>query len=76
MKKRVTAIGRLFFKAQDKQALQNWYQQHLGIECNEYGSVFQWREKENKEHVGYTVWSTSKKDSTYFNPSEKEFMFN
>ena len=74
--KRVTGIGGLFFKCKDRQAIHEWYGKHLGINCNEYGTVFQWREKEDKEHISYTVWSTFKQDTKYFNPSEKEFMFN
>ena len=33
----------------------------LEIKCNEYGTVFEWREKEDKEHICYTVWSAFKK---------------
>ncbi|HEY5533567.1 MAG TPA: hypothetical protein VIL99_01305 [Ignavibacteria bacterium] len=30
----------------------------------------------NSEKSGYTVWSPFKKDTTYFSPSEKDFMIN
>jgi predicted enzyme related to lactoylglutathione lyase len=74
--KRVTGIGGLFFKSDDPKKMYEWYDKHLGIKSNDYGTVFQWREKEDKEHISYTVWSAFKKESTYFNPSEKQFMFN
>ena len=74
--KRVTGIGGMFFKSDDPKKMYDWYGKHLGIKCNDYGTVFEWREKEDKEHISYTVWSAFKKDTTYFNPSEKQFMFN
>ena len=56
--------------------MHDWYKQHLGIDATEYGAMFQWRDKEDSEKLGTTVWSTFKKDSKYFNPSDKDFMFN
>lgn len=74
--KRVTGIGGLFFKSKDSKAIYKWYSKHPGIQCNEYGTVFKWREENNKEHIGYTVWSAFKEDTDYFDPGEKQFMFN
>lgn len=74
--KRVTGIGGVFFKSDDPKKTYEWYGKHLGINCNEYGTVFEWRDKEDKENIGSTSWSVFKKDSTYFDPSEKPFMFN
>ena len=74
--KRVTGIGGMFFKSDDPKKMYDWYGKHICIKCNDYGTVFEWREKEEKEHISYTVWSAFKKDTTYFNPSEKQFMFN
>jgi len=51
-----------------------WYTTHLGIHTDQYGATFDWR-KENGEK-GYTVWSTFKEDTRYFDPSDKPFMFN
>jgi predicted enzyme related to lactoylglutathione lyase len=74
MKKRVTGIGGLFFKTEDPKASRDWYNKHLGFNTNDYGSTFWWKDKEGKECS--TQWSPFKDDTTYFEPSKKEFMFN
>ena len=78
MKKRVTGIGGIFFKAEDPTTLKEWYGKHLGLDVTEYGATFRWIERENKEAntLARTEWSPFKKDTTYFAPSEKPFMFN
>lgn len=72
--KRVTAIGGIFFKAKDPDELKKWYENHLGINADQYGATFDWR-KPNGEK-GFTVWSLFKKDTKYFDPSEKDLMIN
>jgi predicted enzyme related to lactoylglutathione lyase len=74
--KRVTAIGGIFFKCDDPQAQRNWYANHLGLKTDDYGTTFEWRKSDNPEEKGYSVWSTFKKDTDYFEPSKKEFMIN
>ena len=75
--KKVTGIGGIFFKVQDPDKLRHWYSQHLGIECNDYGAAdFQWREAENPDRPGKTVWSLFPSDTRYFDPSDREFMIN
>ena len=76
--KRVTGIGGVFFKTDDPAKLKEWYNKHLGFNTDEYGASFRWKDPNNPEAktLAYTVWSPFKKDTTYFNPSEKPFMFN
>ena len=74
--KRVTGIGGIFFKTKDPQKTKDWYQKHLGIESNEYGGLFKWRDYEDKEKVCTSAWSPFNEDTEYFQPSNKEFMFN
>jgi predicted enzyme related to lactoylglutathione lyase len=74
--KRVTGLGGVFFKSQDKTALTKWYSDRLGLDADEYGKMFQWRDDENPESRGYTVWSPFKEDTKYFEPSSKPFMIN
>ncbi len=74
MKKRVTGIGGIFFKTEDPEASRDWYSKHLGFNTDNYGSTFWWKNKEDKECS--TQWSPFKNDTTYFEPSKKEFMFN
>jgi predicted enzyme related to lactoylglutathione lyase len=74
--KRVTGLGGVFFKAQDKAALTKWYCDRLGLGAEEYGKMFQWRDVEKPENRGYTVWAPFKDDTKYFEPSTKPFMIN
>lgn len=76
MEKRVTGIGGIFFKSQDPQKVRAWYEQHLGIPANEYGSIFAWRDKDDPQKEGTTVWNPFKAETKYFAPSQKDFMFN
>jgi len=76
MKKRVTGIGGIFFKVKDPAKTKSWYQNHLGLSTDQYGSTFEWRSSENPQQKGFTQWSPMKDDTTYFQPSEKDFMVN
>jgi predicted enzyme related to lactoylglutathione lyase len=74
--KRVTGIGGLFFKTRDPEKTKEWYNKHLGIESDQYGGQFTWRELDNPDKKCYTVWSPFDTVTKYFDPSEKPFMFN
>ena len=74
--KRVTGIGGIFFKSRDPKELREWYRQHLGIDAGEYGATFQWRDENDPEQIGQTVWSTFPQDTKYFDPSTAPFMIN
>src|SRR5689334_16999199 len=75
-KKKVTGIGGIFFKCQHPGNLKEWYHQHLGLVTNEYGSLFEFRSSDKPEKKGYLQWSPFSNDTTYFEPSPKEFMIN
>ena len=74
--KKVTSLGGIFFKCKDKQKLNAWYGEHLGLEVSDYGTNFEWRDVEDPEKKGLTVWSPFKESSNYFDPSTKDFMIN
>ena len=74
MKKRVTGIGGLFFKANDPKESKDWYKKHLGFKTGDWGCTFWWKDKDGKECS--TQWSPFPKDTDYYNPSKKDFMFN
>lgn len=76
MKKKVTALGGIFFKCNDPKAQREWYANHLGLVTDDYGTTFEWRKSDRPEEKGYSVWSTFKNDTDYFAPSTKEFMIN
>lgn len=74
MKKRVTGIGGVFFKTNNPDECKAWYQKHLGLDTDAYGCLFKWKDEEGNE--GNTQWSPFPKNTTYFEPSQKEFMIN
>ena len=75
-KGRVTGLGGVFFKTADKAATLEWYRERLGVDTTDFGSVFVWRDKDDTDEVGYTVWSPFAKDTEYFAPSDAPFMVN
>jgi predicted enzyme related to lactoylglutathione lyase len=74
--KRATSIGGIFFKCKDPDAQMDWYSQHLGIVMDQYGTSFQWRQADDKEKKGYTVWSPFKENTDYFGGSSQQYMIN
>ena len=75
--KRVTGIGGIFFKTKDPENMKAWYREHLGIIPDADGYVsFKWREEDDPERIGLTVWSPFRDDTTYFEPSSASFMIN
>ena len=74
--KRVTGIGGIFFKCKDPKKVREWYQTHLGLNTNEYGSVFEWHQGADNTRKGFTQWSPFNDKTKYFEPSAKEFMIN
>ena len=73
---RVTGIGGIFFKAKDPEKLYGWYEQHLGIKRGDSGVIFPWRDTENPDQEGMTVWAIFPHDTGYFQPSTSPFMLN
>jgi predicted enzyme related to lactoylglutathione lyase len=74
--KRVTAIGGVFFKCKNPDAQMDWYNKHLGIAMDNYGSSFQWRQADDKEKLGHTAWSAFEEGSDYFGSSSQQYMIN
>lgn len=74
--KRVTGIGGIFFKSKNPEKLREWYSTHLGIKSDRHGGIFTWRDHESPDRESMTVWNPFKEDTKYFQPSEKDFMFN
>ena len=71
---RVIGVGGVFFKSPDPDALRDWYVKHLGFPAQEGpGVMFR---NETQASDGYLVWGPFKGDTTYFDPSDKAYMFN
>jgi len=67
---RVTGIGGIFFRCKDPAATRAWYEKHLGLNVDDYGTSFEWGGR------GFTAWSPFKDDTDYFGPSGQQFMVN
>ena len=73
---RVTGIGGIFFKCKNPAQMRAWYQTHLGLNTNQYGAVFEWRQGEDTTQKGFTQWSPFSEKTKYFEPSTKDYMIN
>jgi predicted enzyme related to lactoylglutathione lyase len=75
--KKVTAFGGVFFKSKSPKELMAWYDKHLGLESDPWGGkAWEWRDKDNPESVGQTVFNPFKADSKKFEPSIESYMLN
>jgi predicted enzyme related to lactoylglutathione lyase len=75
--KRVTGIGGVFIKSGDPAKLREWYKRHLGIQFEEWGGIaFRWKDPENPDFGGTTVWNIFDAASNYFDPSKAQVMIN
>lgn len=74
--KRVTGIGGIFFKCKDPKKVREWYSKHLGLNTNDYGTVFEWYQGADSTKKGFTQWSPFNEKTNYFEPSGKDFMIN
>jgi predicted enzyme related to lactoylglutathione lyase len=74
---KVLGVGGIFFKSPDPSRLNAWYAQWLGLAVTDDSDVsFVAFYPHTMPQTGYTVWSPFSSATTYFAPSEKEFMFN
>jgi predicted enzyme related to lactoylglutathione lyase len=76
---RVTGIGGVFFRSLDPHRIQRWYVDHLGLPEPVDGDptvVFTWRERDDAELVGSTIWSPFPAETDYFGPRGKSWMLN
>lgn len=74
--KRVTSIGGIFFKCKDPKQMKEWYKTHLGLNTDEWGTTFEWRQADEPDKKGFSQWSPFSDKTKYFDPSTKDFMIN
>ena len=75
---RVSGIGGIFIKAKDPKALGLWYSDKLGVPRPD-GAVpplFLWRERDDSNLIGVTVWGLFPATTKYFEPSQSSVMIN
>lgn len=73
---RVTGIGGIFFFSDDPEKTREWYAKNLGLQVNEWGSSFEFRNTHRPDEINYLQWSPFKTGNEYFLPSKKDFMIN
>lgn len=73
---KVTGIGGIFFFSDNPKETKEWYGQNLGLEMDDYGSVFEFRNANRPGEINYLRWSPFERDSDYLDPSKKDFMIN
>ena len=56
--------------------LRAWYDRHLGLDAEQQGVNFFWREPDDATRFGYTVWSPFPRDTEYFGPGGQDSMIN
>ncbi len=74
--KRVTGIGGILFECEQPSEMKAWYQQHLGLQTDDYGTNFEWRHSDDPSKKGFTQWSPFPKNARYLKPSNQSFMMN
>lgn len=75
-KPKVTGIGGIFFFSENPEKTRTWYAENLGLEVNQWGSSFEFRNANNPDEINYLQWTPFKEGDAYFAPSKKEFMIN
>jgi predicted enzyme related to lactoylglutathione lyase len=73
---KVIGLGGLFFKSADLDSLREWYGNVLGLAFDDWGGLVFLPETAAAHPGAGTVFGPFKADTDYFEPSEKEFMFN
>ena len=68
---KVLGIGGVFFKAEDPQAVRDWYARVLGFNLEDWGGVV-WPQRPS----GYAIWSVHPASTDYYDPSASPFMVN
>lgn len=71
---KVIGIGGIFYKCENPQSTRDWYKSKLGFVTNEYGSLMETLSFENE--TCYLQWSPMSDRTTYFEPSENDYMIN
>ncbi len=72
----VTGLGGVFYRSQNPEALKKWYENNLGLPCDQYGYLFAWRQEHDPDKKGFTQLGIFQSDTDYFQPSSKPFMIN
>ena len=73
---KVLGVGGVFFRSKNPAALGQWYKDVLGLEMQDWGGAFIAPGPMAAHPGAGTVFAPFKQDTTYFEPSAKDFMIN
>jgi len=73
---KVIGVGGIFFKSRDTKALTQWYADVLGMPLQDWGGILLLPDTMAAHPGAATVFAPFKQDTTYFEPSTKDFMIN
>mgnify|MGYP006282714087 CR=1 FL=1 len=73
--KRATGIGGIFFKTKNPERARDWYRDHLGLDTDQWGTCFEWKQTEDSGKKGFTQWTPASRDSKMF-AEHQDFMIN
>ncbi len=73
---RVTGVGGIFFKSENPSEMKAWYEKHLGLKTDQWGTNFEWFQGRDATKKGFTQWSPVSQKTQHFEPSKKDFMIN
>jgi catechol-2,3-dioxygenase len=57
---KVTGIGGIFFFSENLEKTKQWYAENLGLEMNQWGSSFEFRNANRPDEINYLQWSPFK----------------
>jgi predicted enzyme related to lactoylglutathione lyase len=72
----VLGVGGVFFKSKDPAGLTAWYRDVMGLKVEAWGGVVFTPDSMAAHPGAGTVFSPFEADTTYFDPSTKDFMIN
>jgi catechol 2,3-dioxygenase-like lactoylglutathione lyase family enzyme len=73
---KVTGIGGIFFKTKDPQKIKRWYHRHLGLDVDDYGSLFKFHPLGEPDTTAHLQWSPFPHTTEYLGEADQEFMIN
>ena len=74
--KRATGIGGIFFACKDPAKTKEWYKTHLGLDTDQWGTNFEWRQVSEPAKKGFTQWSPMSENTAHLKPSTQPYMIN
>ncbi|MBC7889939.1 MAG: VOC family protein [Ferruginibacter sp.] len=74
--KKTTAVGGIFFRCKNPGLQREWYEKHLGLVTDTYGTSFEWRHSDDSTKKGFTAWSPFADDTAYFGETSRQYMIN